>query len=112
MLLEKVVERVTLLPQIVEVMKHIHEITDANISGIGLGIAELGVDVQVHTADYIALCTDLRKKLEVMIATLRSSRLPEARDNIAAIEQLIGLLNNLIRFPNIVQIPRNVERIV
>ena len=46
-----------------EVLKHIHEINDTNITGYGLGVAELGIDVQVHTADYISLCTDLKFKL-------------------------------------------------
>lgn len=112
LLLEKVVERVTILPQIVEVLKHIHEITDDNIAGIGLGVAELGVDVQVHTADYITLCTDLRVKLEAMLATLRNSRQPEARENTVAIEQLIVMLRSLAAFPNIVQIPRYIDKVV
>lgn len=47
-----------------EVLKHIHEINnDTNITGFGLGVADLGIDVQVHTSDYISLCTDLRVKL-------------------------------------------------
>lgn len=112
LLLEKVVERVTILPQIVEVLKHIHEINETNISGIGLGVADLGIDVQIHTADYISLCTDLRTKLEAMLVTLRSSRLPEAKENTVAIEQLIVMLRSLATFPNIVQIPRYIDKIV
>lgn len=104
---EKIIERVTILPQIVEVLKHIHEITDNNISGIGLGIAEFGIDVQVHTNDYIALCTNLRNKLKDMLVTLRREGNNETRDNI---EKLTLLLNDLIRFPNIVQIPRIVNK--
>ena len=95
-----------------EVLRHIHEITEENISTIGLGVAELGVDIKVHTADYIAICSNLRKKLENTLAALRSSRLPEARDQAAGIEELISLLGRLIEFPNIVQIPRVVEKVV
>lgn len=46
-----------------EVLKHIHEISEERIDYLGLGIAELGVDVQVHTSNYINLCTNLRKGL-------------------------------------------------
>lgn len=72
-----------------EVIKHIHEITDTNISSIGLGIADIGVDVQVHTADYIALCTDLRTRLQAAIASIRDSRLPEANKTTESITKLI-----------------------
>lgn len=104
---EKIIERVTILPQIVEVLKHIHEITDNNISGIGLGIAEFGIDVQVHTNDYIALCTNLRNKLKDILVTLRREGNHETINNI---EKLTLLLNDLIRFPNIVQIPRIINK--
>ena len=111
-LLEKIVERVTLLPQIVEVLKHVHEITEERISGLGLGIAELGVDIKVHTADYIALCDNLRSALGGLLHTLRNATTPEVIAQVSMIEQLINILGDLIRFPNIVQIPRDVERIV
>ena len=34
-------------------MKHIHEITEERIEGMGLGIAGVGIDVQVHTTNYV-----------------------------------------------------------
>ena len=42
-----------------------------------------------------------------MIATLRRDGSPEIRDNV---QRLTVLLDDLIRFPNIVQIPRIVEK--
>lgn len=106
LLLEKVVERITVLPQIVEVLKHIHEITDQRIDSVGLGIAEFGVDVQVHTANYIDLCSNLKKGLEGLLLTLKNATTPEVKAQVIMIGELVTILSDLIRFPNIIQVPK------
>lgn len=47
-----------------------------------------------------------------MLVSLRNSRLPEARDNTVAIEQLIVMLKSLSAFPNIVQVPVFTDKII
>jgi len=46
-LLEKIVEKIVLMPQVVEVNKYIHEIVEE----ASLGVA-IGVNVDVHTIKY------------------------------------------------------------
>lgn len=112
LLMEKIIERITLLPQIVEVLKHVHTITEERIDGLGLGIAELGIDIQVHTSNYISLCTNLRKGLEGLLISIRNAKAPEVKTQAVLIEELVVILSDLIRFPNIVQIPKVIEKIV
>lgn len=105
-MLEKVIERVTLLPQIVEVLKHIHEISEERIEEIGLGIAGVGIDVEVHTSNYVELCINLRKGLENLLLSLRNAKSAEVKAQVTLIEELVLVLGDLIRFPNIIQIPK------
>lgn len=112
LLLEKVIERVTILPQIVEIMKHIHEITEERVEGLGLGIAGVGIDVQVHTSNYVELCQNLKQGLENLLGSLRNARSNEVKAQVVLIEELIVLLGDLVRFPNIIQIPKIIEKVV
>jgi len=71
---EKIVERVILLPQILEVLKNVHHISE-DVTLTGLGVA-LGVNIEVHTQDYVKLCESLRDALESLLASLRTSNSP------------------------------------
>jgi hypothetical protein len=100
---EKVVERVILLPQILEVMKHIHEISEEKLAGV----AALGVDVEVHTQDYIGILNNLQGGLVGLLASLRvNASRPEVKAQITLIEQLLPIIANLIKFPTIIQVPK------
>lgn len=102
---EKVVERVILLPQILEVMKHIHEISEEKLAGV----AALGVDVEVHTQDYIGILTNLQSGLFGLMASLKiNAARPEIKAQITLIEQLLPVISNLIKFPTIIQVPKEV----
>jgi hypothetical protein len=107
---EKIVERVIMLPQILEVLKNVHHIS-YDMSLVGLNIA-LGVDVEIHTKDYVKLCESMRGRLEDLLVSLRDSKTSEARSLIELIEKLLPVIINLIKFPTIVQIPKEVEKIV
>jgi hypothetical protein len=65
---EKIVERVILLPQILEILKHVHDISEVQ----SLGIAT-GVDIDVHRSDYIAVCKNLKAGLEGLLVSLKGS---------------------------------------
>lgn len=107
---EKIVERVILLPQILEVLKHVHHISeDATLAGLGVA---LGIDVEVHTHDYVKLCESMRGALEGLLISLRASKSPESVALIELVQKLLPMILNLIKFPTIVKVPHEVERIV
>lgn len=106
---EKIVERVILLPQILEVLKNIHHISE-DVTIAGLGVA-LGVSVEVHTQDYVKLCESLRGGLDILLLQLRSIKTPESIALIELIQRLLPMVINLIKFPTIVQVPHEVIKI-
>ena len=57
--IEKVVERIVMLPQIVEVVKHFHQIEEVQ----SLGIA-VNTDIHEHTEKYLSISTNLRVSLK------------------------------------------------
>lgn len=107
---EKIVERVILMPQILEVLKNVHHISE-DISLAGLGVL-LGTSVEVHTQDYVKLCEGLRGGLEGLLASLKALKTPESKALIELIQSLLPMVINLIKFPTIVQVPKEVEKIV
>lgn len=107
---EKVVERVILLPQILEVLKNVHHLSE-DVTLAGLGVA-LGVSVEVHTQDYVKLCESMRGALEGLLVSLRASKSPESIALLELVQKLLPMIVNLIKFPTIVQVPHEVEKIV
>lgn len=65
---ERIVERVLLLPQIVEILKHVHDVSEIH----SLGVA-VGVDIDVHRRDYLLVARSLRESLEKIRLQLRGS---------------------------------------
>lgn len=61
-ILEKIVERVVVMPQIVEVLKYVHEIYE----GDGLGVALTG-DLQVAERRYRELYGNAKKQLDILL---------------------------------------------
>lgn len=56
--MEKIYERIIMLPQIVEVVRTIHQISEIQ----NLGVA-VDVDLTVHTQQYVGVSEELRKSL-------------------------------------------------
>lgn len=107
--IEKVVERVLLLPQILEVIKNVHHISEeVFLKGLHLVV---GVDVQIHTLNYIKICQKLRADLEILIVSLRLLG-PSYAVIITAVESLLVMLAQLIQFPTIIEVPKEVVKIV
>lgn len=102
---ERIVERVILLPQIVEILKHVHEVSEIHALGVAVG-----VDIDVHRRDYLLVCKTLRESLERVRLTLRGNSQFQAQ--LALIDELLPLVLRLIEFPTIVQVPKEVEKIV
>lgn len=65
---ERIVERVVLLPQIVEILKHVHDVSEIHALGVAVG-----VDVDLHRRDYLLVCKTLRESLDKLRASIRGS---------------------------------------
>ena len=102
---ERIVERVVLLPQIIEILKHVHDISEIHKLGVAVG-----VDIDVHRRDYLLVCRTLRESLEKIRLSLRGNIQFQAQ--LALIDELLPLILQLIEFPTIVQVSKEVEKIV
>ncbi len=98
-----------MLPQIVEVVKHIHDITEVETTGVAHNI-----DIETHTKAYSGMSVELRRGLADLLAKfkLNAHRQPDLRELITLLEKYIALIDEWIRFPKIVEIEKEVEKIV
>lgn len=55
---ERLVEKIIMLPQIVEVVRNIHHVAEVNQLGVAVD-----VDVNVQTENFIGVSTELKKSL-------------------------------------------------
>lgn len=71
-----------MLPQIVEIIKNIHHISEVNQLGVAVD-----VDVNVHTEKFIGVSTELKKSLVELLGTFRSNvgRQPDLKNLIVII---------------------------
>lgn len=106
-ILEKIVERIVVMPQVVEVLKYVHEIYEDD----GLGVAITG-DVQVAELRYRELYGNAKKQLEVLLVELRQLRSgqPGLRNIIDIIERFLLDFDRLAAAQRIVAVDR--EKIV
>lgn len=68
-ILEKIVERIVILPQVVEVLKYVHEISESDSLGLSIGI-----DIQEQEKKYKQLYGITHSQLEVILTELRRLR--------------------------------------
>lgn len=99
------------MPQIVEVLKYVHEVVESE----SLGVA-VGVDVSTHEQKYKLLTKDLKVNIEMLlveIKKLRSSN-PGFAVQIEVIEKFLLQLEKHILTPRIVEVVKEkiVEKIV
>lgn len=96
-----------MMPQIVEVVKNIHHISEVN----SLGVA-LDVDVNVHTEKYLGVTVELRKALRELLSTFKSNvgRQPDLKNLISIIEKYLTYIEDWIKFPKLIEIPREVVK--
>jgi hypothetical protein len=80
--IERIVEKIVMLPQIVEVVKHIHHISEVNQLGVAVD-----VDINVQTEKYLGVTTELRKGLVDLLAAFRVNvgRQPDLKNLIIVI---------------------------
>lgn len=106
-ILEKIVEKIVVMPQIVEVLKYVHEITEKEELGVAVG-----VDVATHEQRYKLISKDLKVNLDLLLAEIRKMKgqNPQMKLQIEIIEKFLAQLEEFILYPKIVQVP--VEKIV
>lgn len=106
-ILEKIVEKIVVMPQIVEVLKYVHEVIEEDSLGV-----VLEKDVATHEQRYKMLSKDLKINLDVLLAELRKIKNtnPNIKIQIEIIEKFLSELEQFILYPRIVQVPK--ERIV
>lgn len=110
-ILEKIVEKIVVMPQIVEVLKYVHEVTEKEELGVAVG-----VDVTSHEQRLKLLTRDIKANLDILIGELRKLKQtsPNLRVQIEIIEKFLAQLEDFILYPKIFQIPQEkvIEKIV
>ena len=99
-MLEKIVEKIVMMPQVVEVIKNIHHIPDS------VGPAIPG-EVAVREEEYRNVSRDLRKSVDVLAAELRrlKPQHPTLKTSIEAIEKMFIELEKAVTFNRVVSVP-------
>jgi hypothetical protein len=97
--LEKIVEKIVIMPQIVEVLKYVHEVTEQETLGVAVG-----VDVQTHEQRYKLLVKDVKVQLDALLLEIRKLKVsnPNLKIQIELIESFLTQLDQFILFPRIV----------
>ena len=104
--LEKIVERIVILPQVVEVLKYVHEINESDT------LVAVGVDVSVQEARYKEIYGGLRSQFDILITELRKlkTRQPDLAAVIVIIERYLTEFDRLAAVQRIVRVDH--DRIV
>lgn len=68
-ILEKIVEKIVIMPQIVEILKYVHEVVEEETLGVAVG-----VDVATHEQRYRLLTKDIKVQLDLLVVELRRLR--------------------------------------
>ena len=95
-----------MLPQIVEVVKTIHEISEVQ----SLGVAR-DIEVEVHTKEYVGLTKDLKGEIASLLASFKAKvrSQPDLKILIENMEKYLIILDKWIKFPKIIEVPKEVE---
>ena len=100
--IEKIAEKIIIMPQIVEVLKYVHEMSEQK----SLGIALEG-EVGIEEAEYQRLGKNLNSelsRLRVMISGMRQGQGSELKSQLATIDSFLSEFNKFIMYPRIREI--------
>lgn len=89
------------MPQVVEVLKYVHEIVEEQTLGVAVG-----VDISIQEARYKELYTQIRVHFETVLIELRKIRVnnPAIKIQIDIIEAFLVELEKMMQFQRIVQV--------
>ena len=98
--MEKVVERIVLMPQVHQVTQHVFDIQEHENPGVAVD-----VDISEHEAHYSKLRQNFKKDTDALISELKSMKNshPELTEKLQAIEKYVNEFDKLDAFPKIVQ---------
>ena len=98
---EKLIEKIVLMPQIVEIVKNIHHISEVNQLGVAVDVV-----INVHAEKFIGVSTELRKGLIELLSIFRSNagRQPDLKNLIVIIEKYMKYIDEWIKFPKLVEV--------
>ena len=104
-ILEKIVEKIVVMPQIVEVLKYVHEVFEEETLGVAVG-----VEVSTHEQKYKVLTQNLKSNISILLIEMRKMRNtnPGLGVQVDVIERFLTELEQFILFPRIVQVPKEV----
>ena len=104
-ILEKIVEKIVVMPQIVEVLKYVHEVFEEETLGVAVG-----VEVSTHEQKYKVLTQNLKSNIAILLIEMRKMRNtnPGLGVQVDVIERFLTELEQFILFPRIVQVPKEV----
>lgn len=91
------------MPQIVEVLKYVHEITEREELGVAVGI-----DVSSHEHKLKILTKDMKVNFDILLVELRKMKTnnPGIKIQIEMIERFLAELETFILYPKIFQVPK------
>ncbi len=91
------------MPQIVEVLKYVHEVTEKEELGVAVGL-----DVATYEQRLKILSKDIKVNFDLLLAELRKLKQanPGLRIQIELIEKFLAQFEEFILYPKIFQIPK------
>ena len=106
-ILEKIVEKIVIMPQVVEVLKYVHEIVEEETLGVAVG-----ADVNISEIRYKELYAQIRIHFEALLVELRKMKTqnPGIKIQIEIIETFLTELDGIIKFPRFYEVEK--EKIV
>jgi hypothetical protein len=104
-ILEKIVEKIVVMPQVVEVLKYVHEIAESET------LVAVSTDIAVQEARYRDLYGKLKIQFDVLIVELRKLKAsnPALRVVIDAVETYLVEFDKIAAFQRIIKVPTQVE---
>lgn len=73
------------MPQIVEVLKYVHEVTEVDSLGVAVDI-----ETSSYEQRYKGLSANIKNELDILMRELRSLRNPQLNNKIQIIERFLG----------------------
>jgi hypothetical protein len=94
--IEKIVEKITIMPQIVEVLKYVHELAEEDNINILM-------DLDVEVNEYQKISSGLDRELEPFLDDLRRMKAssPQNASRIDGIERYVQLLRRYLKHPKL-----------
>ena len=88
------------MPQIVEVLKYVHEVCETEELGVAVG-----VEASVHEQKYKQLSRDIKGQLDILLREIRQVKQtnPKFKDTIVLLENFLAEFEKYIMTPRIVK---------